>query len=244
MRHDTRLSRVLHILIHMEKHEGAATSENIAAMLQTNPVVVRRTMAGLREHGYVSSEKGHGGGWVLAQPLTEITLLDIYRALGAPELFSIGLAGDNPNCVIEQAVNAALFDAMNEAENILLSRFGSITLSTLAEESIDRWSKLSNCPPPWSSFKGGWLSTKKNRLLKSRRFYHINQPVKAGSACHPYSGLPVPCCSRAALPGWSEPSAPVPDPLPQAAWWRTSLPDRWSGRSFATRRKRRPERQR
>ncbi|CUX17782.1 Rrf2 family transcriptional regulator [Agrobacterium genomosp. 13] len=146
MRHDTRLSRVLHILIHMEKHEGAATSESIAAMLQTNPVVVRRTMAGLREHGYVSSEKGHGGGWVLARPLSEITLLDIYRALGTPELFSIGLAGDNPNCVIEQAVNAALFDAMREAETILLSRFGSIALSALAEESIARWSRLSNHP--------------------------------------------------------------------------------------------------
>lgn len=146
MRHDTRLSRVLHILIHMEKHEGAATSESIAAMLQTNPVVVRRTMAGLREHGYVSSEKGHGGGWVLARPLSEITLLNIYRALGAPELFSIGLAGDNPNCVIEQAVNTALFDAMKEAENILLSRFGSIALSQLAQESISRWSRLSNDP--------------------------------------------------------------------------------------------------
>lgn len=146
MRHDTRLSRVLHILIHMENHKGAATSESIAAMLQTNPVVVRRTMAGLREHGYVSSEKGHGGGWVLARPLSEITLLDIYRALGAPELFSIGLAGDNPNCVIEQAVNAALFDAMKEAENILLSRFGGIALSQLAQESISRWSRVSNHP--------------------------------------------------------------------------------------------------
>ncbi len=146
MRHDTRLSRVLHILIHMEKHEGAATSESIAAMLQTNPVVVRRTMAGLREQGYVSSEKGHGGGWVLARPLNEITLLDIYRALGAPGLFSIGLAGDNPDCVIEQAVNAALFEAMTEAESILLSRFGNITLSALAAESITRWSKVSNHP--------------------------------------------------------------------------------------------------
>lgn len=146
MRHDTRLSRVLHILIHMEKHEGAGTSESIAAMLQTNPVVVRRTMAGLREQGYVSSEKGHGGGWVLARPLNEITLLDIYRALGAPGLFSIGLAGDNPDCVIEQAVNAALLEAMTEAESILLSRFGNITLSALAAESITRWSKVSNHP--------------------------------------------------------------------------------------------------
>jgi DNA-binding IscR family transcriptional regulator len=144
MRHDTRLSRLLHILIHMERHEGAATSEAIAAMLSTNAVVVRRTMAGLREQGYVRSEKGHGGGWVLARPLQDITLLDIHRALGAPELFSIGLAGDNPNCVVEQAVNASLGEAMRDAEAILLARFGTITLAELAEDSLNRWVQVSN----------------------------------------------------------------------------------------------------
>ena len=45
MRNDTRLSRMLHVLIHMARHEGPATSEAIAQMLGTNPVVVRRTMA-------------------------------------------------------------------------------------------------------------------------------------------------------------------------------------------------------
>lgn len=144
MRHDTRLSRLLHILIHMDRHDGAATSETIAAMLGTNAVVVRRTMAGLREQGYVRSEKGHGGGWALARPLQEITLLDIHRALGAPALFSIGLAGDNPNCVVEQAVNASLAEAMKEAETILLARFATITLAELAEQSLNRWALVSN----------------------------------------------------------------------------------------------------
>ncbi len=145
MRHDTRLSRMLHVLVHMDRHEGAATSETIAAMLGTNAVVVRRTMAGLRDQGYVRSEKGHGGGWMLARPLREITLLDIHNALGAPQLFSIGLAGDNPKCVIEQAVNASLAGAMHEAEAILLTKFGKVTLAALAEESSKRWAKPAHC---------------------------------------------------------------------------------------------------
>lgn len=152
MRQDTRLSRVLHVLIHMEKHEKPATSDAIAAMLQTNPVVVRRTMAGLRDAGYVTSEKGHGGGWVLARPLAEITLFDIYQALGTPELFSIGLSGDNPACVIEQAVNVALADAMTEAEAILLGRFGKITLADLASESFKRWAQAGHTPSAMESF--------------------------------------------------------------------------------------------
>ena len=136
MRPDTRLSRMLHVLIHMQHHEGTATSDAIATMLGTNPVVVRRTMAGLRDQSYVRSEKGHGGGWVLARPLEEITLLDIHNALGAPQLFAIGLAGDNPNCVIEQAVNVSLAEAMDEAEAILLARFGKVTLAELAEGAV------------------------------------------------------------------------------------------------------------
>lgn len=152
MRQDTRLSRVLHVLIHMEKHEKPATSDAIAAMLQTNPVVVRRTMAGLRDAGYVTSEKGHGGGWVLARRLAEITLLDIHKALGNPEMFSIGLSGDNPACVIEQSVNVALADAMTEAQALLLTRFGKITLADLARESFKRWAQSGHKPSAMEGF--------------------------------------------------------------------------------------------
>ncbi|WP_119677316.1 Rrf2 family transcriptional regulator [Indioceanicola profundi] len=132
MRHDSRLSRMLHVLIHMDRHEGAATSETIAAMLNTNPVVIRRTMAGLRDKGYVQSEKGHGGGWRLARPLSGITLLDVYRALGEPPVFAIGPAVDNPECLVEQAVNAALDSALREAEALLISRLEKVTLADLA----------------------------------------------------------------------------------------------------------------
>src|SRR3989344_4163059 len=83
MKRDSRLSNVLHALLHMAELEGPATSEAMAQAMQTNPVVVRRLMAGLRYAGFVSSAKGHGGGWVLSCPLTDITLRDIYEALGA-----------------------------------------------------------------------------------------------------------------------------------------------------------------
>jgi len=62
MRQDNRLSCVLHVLLHMAEAGGPMTSEVLARVLNTNPVVVRRLMGGLREHGYVHSEKGHGGG--------------------------------------------------------------------------------------------------------------------------------------------------------------------------------------
>lgn len=134
MRHDSRLSRMLHVMIHMGHHNGAMTSDMIAGMLDANPVVIRRTMAGLRKQGYVHSEKGHGGGWTLAKPLEELTLLDIYRAVGEPSVFAVGPAYDMPGCLIEQAVNATLKDVFAEAEQLLLSRFAGVTLADIAKD--------------------------------------------------------------------------------------------------------------
>ncbi|WP_263258599.1 Rrf2 family transcriptional regulator [Pseudomonas oryzihabitans] len=134
MRNDTRLSRMLHTLIHMARHEQPATSDTLAQMLSTNPVVVRRTMALLKEQGYVRSEKGHRGGWMLAKPLAEITLLDIHQALGSSSIFAIGLATDHPECLVEQAVNNALTEAFDAAQALLLTRLRSITLQQLADD--------------------------------------------------------------------------------------------------------------
>lgn len=132
MRQDSRLSRMLHVLIHMGRHEGAITSEMIAQMLDANPVVIRRTMAGLRDKGYVSSVKGHGGGWTLSRPLEKLTLLDVYRAVGEPSIFAVGPAYDMPGCPIEQAVNGTLINVFNEAEELLRERFAGLTLADIA----------------------------------------------------------------------------------------------------------------
>lgn len=131
---DNRLSRMLHVLIHMDHIGAPVTSETISRMLDTNPVVVRRTMAGLKAAGYLNSIKGHGGGWTLARPLDEVTLRDIHLALGSPRVFAIGLADDDARCRVERAVNGALKDAMNEAEQRLLGRLGEVTIGALSRE--------------------------------------------------------------------------------------------------------------
>lgn len=133
MRQDSRLSRMLHVLLHMAASGAPLTSDQISRMLATNPVVVRRTMAGLREAGYVASEKGHGGGWRLACDLKKVTLLDIHRAVGGPTLFAIGYESGNSSCAVERAVNEALDDALEAAEALLLKRLGAITLAQLSK---------------------------------------------------------------------------------------------------------------
>ena len=134
MKADSRLSRMLHVLLHMARHDQPFTSEQIARMLATNPVVVRRTLAGLREAGYVRSENGHGGGWTIACGLQEITLLDVHHAVGGPQVFAIGTGNAGSPCAVEQAVSAALSDTLRQAEALLVEKLAAVTLADLLED--------------------------------------------------------------------------------------------------------------
>ncbi|MEO8875198.1 MAG: Rrf2 family transcriptional regulator [Polyangiaceae bacterium] len=131
MRRDSRLSGVLHVLLHMVEQREPMTSEVLAKALDTNAVVIRRVMAGLRDQGYVRSEKGHGGGWTLSCDLSRVTLRDIYSALGEPSLLAIGNRTESPGCLIEASVNAALDESFRDAEELILARLGEVTLAEL-----------------------------------------------------------------------------------------------------------------
>jgi Rrf2 family protein len=131
MRQDNRLSRVLHTLLHLDRMEGPATSDTIARMLGTNPAVVRRTMAGLRNAGFVSSTKGHGGGWSIAMPLEQISLLAVYNALGSPSLFAVGADEKKPRCLLARAANEATAQALSEAREHFLASLDKVTMADL-----------------------------------------------------------------------------------------------------------------
>lgn len=132
MRRDSKLSSILHVLLHMAHGDRPLTSEELAGYLGTNPVLVRRVLAGLRERGYVGSDKGHGGGWRITCDLRAVTLHDIYEAVGAPAVFAMGHRDEHPQCLVERAVNQALGSAFDEAEALLLSRFKDVTLAQLS----------------------------------------------------------------------------------------------------------------
>jgi len=118
----------------MDQAARPLTSEALGEMLCTNAVVVRRLFSGLRDRGYVASEKGHGGGWVLAKSLESITLLDVYRAVGEPPLFSDLVSQDHPACLVEQAVNTHLSATLREAQAVMLASFEKLTVAMLARE--------------------------------------------------------------------------------------------------------------
>jgi DNA-binding IscR family transcriptional regulator len=138
MKRDSKLSGMLHVLLHMAEADGPMTSDALARVMNTNPVVIRRTMAGLREQGFVRSEKGHGGGWRLCCDFRTVTLHDIYQALGSPALLAMSHRTETPGCLVEEAVNIALEHAFQDAEAVLLNRFRTVTLAELSNRFHQR----------------------------------------------------------------------------------------------------------
>ena len=128
----------------MQERGAPVTSEMLAEPMGMNPVVFRRTMGGLRDAGIVRSAKGHGGGWELARALEDVTLGEVYEALGTPELFGLGPRIESPGCLVEQAVNRAIVGALDEAKALWLARL---------REIIAAWpetrEKLSHGAPTW-----------------------------------------------------------------------------------------------
>lgn len=135
MKRDSKLSIALHILVHLAKAGARPTiSGELAAHLRTNPVVVRRSLAGLREAGIVASEKGHGGGWTLGRPTAAISLGEVYAALGERGDLLVAREPDPHGCLIAANVDRALDGFYAEAEALLLRRLDNVSLADISAD--------------------------------------------------------------------------------------------------------------
>ena len=91
-----------------------------------------QTMVALRDVGIVRRERKDGGGWLLARPAAAISLRDVYEALGEPALFVARNRGESADCVVENAVAAAMTSAFIDAQRLMNERLAATSLADLA----------------------------------------------------------------------------------------------------------------
>lgn len=134
MKRNSKMSLALHALGHLGQDvERKLTSETLAAQNETNSVVVRRVLGQLREAGLVSSEKGRDGGWSLARSPGEITVADVYIALGEPFMTAATKGEDNPpDCKVEAALHHVVDSALADAEALLIGRLKAVTIADIS----------------------------------------------------------------------------------------------------------------
>ncbi len=128
MNSNQRFAISIHALTLLAANSELLTSEMIADSVDTNPVVIRRTMAGLRAHGLVESKSGAHGGWRLLRAAEEIHLCDIFRSLGEEHVPAIH-SHPNKHCPIGRNIKGALLEVFSSAQNAMVDSLSQYSIA-------------------------------------------------------------------------------------------------------------------
>jgi len=125
MKISSRFSVAIHIISILQIYGNPMpTSEYIAGSVNTNPVVIRRILGMLKQAGIVDMKRGTGGAY-LVKGVEDITMLDVYKAVGSVEDGQLFQIHENPNPMcpvganIQGVVNVALISAQDAMEGVL-----------------------------------------------------------------------------------------------------------------------------
>lgn len=128
-----RFAVSIHILTILAASQNASiTSEAIAVSVDTNPVVIRRTMSRLRECGLVDSRPGASGGWKLARAPQQISLCEVFHAIRCEDVLAIH---DHPNadCLIGGKMKQSLGMVFDRAQDALEATLGQFTIADILQ---------------------------------------------------------------------------------------------------------------
>jgi len=126
----------VHILTVLAASLGqAVTSDYIAESVDTNPVVIRRVMGHLREHGLVESRPGAAGGWQLKLPPEQIPLCEVYRAVSHDQLLAMH-QHPSPYCPIGSKIRPVLGEVFGAAQTALEAELGKFTVGDVLEKVL------------------------------------------------------------------------------------------------------------
>lgn len=130
---NTRLAVATHILTLLHTQGGkAATSEYIAASVNTNASFIRRLLTQLAKAGLTTSQMGAGGGALLARAADQITLLDVYEAVNEGNALLPVHEGGNPLCPVGRSVGPVISERIAVAEAAFRAGLSRTTIEDMA----------------------------------------------------------------------------------------------------------------
>ena len=114
--------------------EQKTTSDFIAASVQVNPVIIRRTLLSLKAAGMIEVKAGSGGATIV-RDLKDITLYDVYRAVDSVEgdIFHFH-ENPNPACPVGKNIHAVLDTHLADAQAAMENELKKVTLLDLTRE--------------------------------------------------------------------------------------------------------------
>jgi len=133
MGRSSRFPLAVHLLVALSfRPEDFISSDSLSGTVRANPVVVRRIAASLRRAGFVVSQPGVAGGVRLAKASRSISLLDVYRAVDAGELFR--MHNPNPGCPIGKRIPGALAEVLPKATQAFEQSLADVSVEDVARK--------------------------------------------------------------------------------------------------------------
>ena len=126
----------VHILTLLAGAKGEMlSSEYMAGSININPVLVRKELSNLREHGLVATREGKNGGTYLSKPATEIYLSDVYEAVKrSSSLLGQFKNAPNPACPIGRQISNHLSQLYSDAEKAMVEQLRTVTLEKFVQQ--------------------------------------------------------------------------------------------------------------
>src|ERR1700684_3195728 len=113
---------------------GKVGSATLAESVNANPTFVRKSLSKLSKAGLVVTTRGKSGASVLARAPKRITLLDIYRAGGAPPAFAIHSYPVETRCPVSRNLKECMSAVRSRAQKSLEKSLAAETLAGLLKD--------------------------------------------------------------------------------------------------------------
>ena len=132
MTHHSRFAVSVHILAYLAFRGGAAVpSAELAASVDTNPVVIRRLLSALVAAGLANTRKGAAGGFSLATSTRRISLLDIYRAIEPEPNHGLSHFAPNHRCPVGAKIEQVLQRVFARAQGAMEAELAKVSLAQI-----------------------------------------------------------------------------------------------------------------
>jgi Rrf2 family protein len=137
---NSRMTIAVHVLawLALAQRRGRAvlTSDEIAASVNTNPVIIRRCLGELRRAGLVEVRHGAGAGWSLARDPAQITLLEVHDAIGPEPLFGLHRTEPNLECPVGKGIRPALSQVYGGIDQAVRRELAAVSVAHVLSDTL------------------------------------------------------------------------------------------------------------
>ena len=126
----------VHIMTALGDHHGEqVTSAHLTASVRAHDSQIRSVLSKLVKAGLVVTFRGRNGFSSLSRPANKISLLEIYKAVGAPPVFSIHEYPKEKTCRTSCTHKQAMVELLADTQRAFEARLGQRMLSEMVAKA-------------------------------------------------------------------------------------------------------------